>query len=240
SAIVSLSFLCSCTARILTARIRSSGRSSVVFIATQIPGNLVFCQCERVQRLRRFSSAKKLIDSRPRSSTLAGLPVDVSRLPPVPLSIFTLCVQRLRREIHFLVERLEARIRTKRIVHRLHLEPAYPPRPLLVGLLEPIDGLVALTQPEIDQGLTKRSNEALAGELIQFLQCFQRFVSLPVHGVGISKVSSDNRLRFHRLSQAKFLNALRIHFWHAHSNGSQNEMGKIETRIEFQCFVAFR
>src|SRR5437879_1400843 len=36
-----------------------------------------------------FSSEKKLIDSRPRSSTLAGLPVDVSRLPPVPLSIFT-------------------------------------------------------------------------------------------------------------------------------------------------------
>src|SRR5205814_9329516 len=38
--------------------------------------------------LRRFSSEKKLIDSRPRSSTLAGLPVDVSQLPPVPLSIF--------------------------------------------------------------------------------------------------------------------------------------------------------
>src|SRR5438477_9606903 len=32
SAIVSFSFLCSCTARILTSRIRSSGRSSVVFI----------------------------------------------------------------------------------------------------------------------------------------------------------------------------------------------------------------
>src|SRR6266567_1995475 len=33
--------------------------------------------------------SQRLIDSRPRSSTLAGLPVDVSRLPPVPLSIFT-------------------------------------------------------------------------------------------------------------------------------------------------------
>src|SRR6266567_9209108 len=32
--------------------------------------------------------SQRLIDSRPRSSTLAGLPVDVSRLPPVPLSIF--------------------------------------------------------------------------------------------------------------------------------------------------------
>src|SRR6266566_6208671 len=39
--------------------------------------------------LRRFSSEKKLIDSRPRSSTLAGLPVDVSRLPPVPFLKFT-------------------------------------------------------------------------------------------------------------------------------------------------------
>src|SRR5882724_11624462 len=45
--------------------------------------------------LRRFSSAKKLIDSRPRSSTLAGLPVDVSRLPPVPLSIFTVFREKL-------------------------------------------------------------------------------------------------------------------------------------------------
>src|SRR6266571_6068591 len=32
SAIASLSFLCSCTARIFTSRINSSGRSSVVFI----------------------------------------------------------------------------------------------------------------------------------------------------------------------------------------------------------------
>ena len=62
--------------------------------ATQIPRNLVFCQCERAQQLRRFSSAKKLIDSRPRSSTALrpgrdpGPPVDVSRLPPVPLSMF--------------------------------------------------------------------------------------------------------------------------------------------------------
>src|SRR5712672_55224 len=45
--------------------------------------------------LRRFSSAKKLIDSRPRSSTLPGLPVDVSRLPPVPLSIFMASNQKL-------------------------------------------------------------------------------------------------------------------------------------------------
>src|SRR5213592_1209661 len=45
--------------------------------------------------LRRFSSEKKLIDSRPRSSTLSGFPVDVSRLPPVPLSIFTGCGEKL-------------------------------------------------------------------------------------------------------------------------------------------------
>ena len=45
--------------------------------------------------LRRFRSAKRLIDSRPRSSTLAGLPVDISRLPPVPLSIFTVFHEKL-------------------------------------------------------------------------------------------------------------------------------------------------
>src|SRR6266566_4628616 len=45
--------------------------------------------------LRRFSSEKKLTDSRPRSSTLAGLSLDVSRLPPVPLSIFILSSQKL-------------------------------------------------------------------------------------------------------------------------------------------------
>src|SRR5437660_5521032 len=94
----------------------------------------MFEGCHVNQELRRFSSAKKLIDSRPRSSTLAGLPVDVSRLPPVPLSIFTLCVQRLRREIHFLVERLEARVQTQRVEHRLRLEPAHPRRPALVSL----------------------------------------------------------------------------------------------------------
>src|SRR6184192_1498174 len=50
----------------------------------------MFEGCHVNQELRRFSSAKKLIGSRPRSPTLSGLPVDVSRLPPVPLSIFTL------------------------------------------------------------------------------------------------------------------------------------------------------
>src|SRR5437879_6435954 len=52
----------------------------------------MFEGCHVNQELRRFSSAKKLIDSRPRSSTALrpgrdpGPPVDVSRLPPVPLS----------------------------------------------------------------------------------------------------------------------------------------------------------
>src|SRR6184192_3140756 len=55
----------------------------------------MFEGCHVNQELRRFSSAKKLIDSRPRSSTLSGLPVDVSRLPPVPLSIFIGSSQKL-------------------------------------------------------------------------------------------------------------------------------------------------
>src|SRR5437879_7747772 len=55
----------------------------------------MFEGCHVNQELRRFSLAKKLIDSRPRSSTLAGLPVDVSRLPPVPLSIFTVLREKL-------------------------------------------------------------------------------------------------------------------------------------------------
>src|SRR5205807_6398834 len=53
SAIASLSFFRSCTARILTARIRSSGRSRVVFIETQIPRKLVFCQFTYRSSLRR-------------------------------------------------------------------------------------------------------------------------------------------------------------------------------------------
>src|SRR5436853_4958844 len=60
SAIVSLSFLCSCTARIFTARMRSSGRSRVVFIASQIPRNLVFCQrraCAEIAPAKRYEIA---------------------------------------------------------------------------------------------------------------------------------------------------------------------------------------
>src|SRR5438876_12256277 len=44
SAIASFSFFRSCTARILTSRMRSSGRSRVVFIGSQIARKLVFCQ----------------------------------------------------------------------------------------------------------------------------------------------------------------------------------------------------
>src|SRR5260370_28886471 len=45
----------------------------------------------------RFDWAKKLIDSRPRSPTLTGFPVDVSRLPPVPLSNFLISAPVRRR-----------------------------------------------------------------------------------------------------------------------------------------------
>jgi hypothetical protein len=72
--------------------------------------------------LRRFSSVKKLIDSRPRSSTRSGFPVDVSRLPPVQLSIFTawLCLW----FNDFLHQRFETRIAVQRIERWIYLDPA--------------------------------------------------------------------------------------------------------------------
>src|SRR6266704_2484075 len=81
-------------------------------------------------------------------------------------SIFILWRSHSRRKIHFFVERLEARIRTKRIVYRLHFEPSDPDRSLLVSFFEPVDGLAVLTQAEINQRLTKRSDETTTSKPI--------------------------------------------------------------------------
>src|SRR6266705_6939838 len=61
-------------------------------------------------------------------------------------SIFILWRSHSRRKIHFLVERLEAGIRTQSVEDRLHLEPAHPHRPSFVRLLEPVDRLAIVAQ----------------------------------------------------------------------------------------------
>src|SRR5438876_497678 len=98
---------------------------------------------------------------RSRQLPLAAMPVRLG--PAYPRAPVRACS---RGKVHFLVERLEAGIRTQRVEHWLHFEPAQPRRAPLVRLLEPVDGLAVLTQAQIDQHLTKRSNEAAASELI--------------------------------------------------------------------------
>src|SRR6266576_3363314 len=150
SAIVSLSFLCSCTARIFTARMRSSGRSRVVFIGSQIPRNLVFCQ------RRRFSSPKKwsivtallLISVRPLfASAFARLRRDKPSPNGESLTSFRFWSR------HFLDKRFETRIAVQRIEQWIYLDPADVGAVAFLQILfEPTHGFIFIVQAEIKQG----------------------------------------------------------------------------------------